>query len=259
MKILNHHIARMYVLTILLLAVFDTASSYALREIPLALITALVSAAAVEIAITRIYLKRSLKVPYSAIITGLIIGSVAPINAPLLFAAFASAVAILSKFFIKTKSTNILNPGALGLLAALAVFGLGDQWWAVGTFNIFGIMVTFAPIFIISAYEARRAISGISLALVTITISLILSRSAGAASFSGVLTALISVNYLFAFVMVTDPKTSPHKKSLQVIFGCGVALVSAALVLYGIHYALLIALLLGNVVYGIYRAKTGVR
>ncbi len=259
MKILNHHIARMYVLMILLLSIFATASSYALREVPLALIAAVISTSVAEAAITRFYLKRSPKIPYSAIITGLIIGSVAPINAPILLAVLASAIAMLSKFFIKAKSTNILNPGAIGLLIGLAAFGAGDQWWAAGNFNVFGVLIALTPIFIISAYEARRAVSGLSFVAVTIIISLIISRSAGLASISGLLAVLTSVNYLFAFVMVTDPKTSPHNKGLQALFGGGVASAAAALVIYGIPYALLIALLAGNMLYATYRIRTGGR
>lgn len=258
MKILNQHIARMYVLTIILLTAFDIVSSYNLRQVPYALIIAVVASMLVEIAITKLYLKQNIKIPFSAMVTGLIIGSVAPINAPLMLVLVASLIAIVSKFFIRIKSTNILNPATIGLLVALAIFGVGDQWWAASSYNVYGLIISFTPLFIIGAYEARRMVSGLSYVIITLVLSLVLSKS-GNLALGTVVTLIFSINYLFAFVMVADPKTSPHKKSLQVVFGGSVALISALLLVYGIPYALLIALLIANIGYGVYRIKTGTR
>ncbi len=259
MKILNQNIARMYVLTIILLSTFAIISSYTLKQVPYALIAAILTSSLVEVAIMKFYLKQSAKIPFSAIITGLIIGSVAPINASILLVVLASIIAIASKFLIKAKGSNVFNPATLGLLIALAIFGVGDQWWAAGSYNLFGIAVSLTPLLIISAYESRRVISGISFVIISMIISLALSRSGDIASFGYILTLIFSVNYLFAFVMVADPKTSPNKNSMQALFGGSIALISAALVIYGIPYALLIALLMGNISYLAYRIRTGNR
>lgn len=259
MKILNQHIARMYVLTILLFSAFVVLASYGLGEIPYALLIAVISTSLVEIAITNYYLKQNLKIPYSAIITGLIIGSVAPINASFLLVAVAAVIAIMSKYFIKLKSTNIFNPATLGLLVALAIFGVGDEWWVASSYNIYGLLVSFTLLFIISAYEARRLISGLSFIVLTFVIGLILSKSGNLTSIIYLFTVLLSINYVFAFVMISDPKTSPHKTSLQAVFGGSIALISALLTVYGIPYALLISLLVGNGAYAAYRGRSGIR
>ena len=259
MKVLNQHIARMYVITIILFIAFVAVSSYDLGKIPYALITAIVFTSIVEVAVTKFYLKQSPKIPFSAIITGFIIGSVAPINASILLVVIASVIAILSKYFIKIKSTNVFNPATLGLLIALAIFGVGDEWWAASSYNVYGLLISFTPLFIISAYETRRAISGLSFVVITFVMGLILGKSGNLESITYLLTVLFSINYLFAFVMVADPKTSPHKNSLQVVFGGSIAIISALLTVYGIPYPLLISLLFGNLAYGAYRSRGGAR
>lgn len=255
MKILNQNVAWMYVVTIVLFIALISISSYSLGQIPYALIMAVISTSIVEAAVTKFYLGQNPKIPFSAIITGLIIGAVAPINAPVLLVVIASAAAILSKYFIKIKGTNIFNPAALGLLVSLAIFGMGDEWWATNSYNLYGLLVSFAPLFIISAYESRRTTSGLSFVVTTFIIGLILAKSGNLGSAGYMLNILLNINYLFAFVMVVDPKTSPSKRSLQVAFGGAIAVIAALLTAYGIAYALLISLLIADLAYGIYRSS----
>ena len=77
MKILNQHIARMYVITIILFIVVTAISSYDLKQPPYALIVAVALTSLIEVVVTKFYLKQNAKIPFSAIITGFIIGSVA--------------------------------------------------------------------------------------------------------------------------------------------------------------------------------------
>ena len=64
----------MYVLTIILFIALVSISSYSLGQIPYALIMAVISTPLMDVALTKFYLKQSPKIPFSAIITGLIIG-----------------------------------------------------------------------------------------------------------------------------------------------------------------------------------------
>ena len=254
MKILNQNVAWVYVLTIILFIALVSISSYSLGQIPYALIMAVISTPLMDVALTKFYLKQSPKIPFSAIITGLIIGSVAPINAPILLVVIASMVAVLSKYLIKTKSSNVFNPATLGLLVSLAIFGIGDEWWATSSYNVYGLLVSFAPLFIVSAYEARRATSGLSFVATTFVIGLILAKSGNLVPVGYMLNILLNINYLFAFVMVADPKTSPNKKSLQIVFGGAIAVIAALLTIYGIAYPLLISLLIGDLAYSAYKS-----
>lgn len=249
----------MHAFTIILFIALISISSYSLGQIPYALIIAVISTSLLEVAVIKFYLKQSPKIPFSAIITGLIIGSVAPINAPILLVVIASVVAVLSKYLIKIRSLNIFNPATLGLLVSLAIFGIGGDWWAASSYNVYGLLISFAPLFIISAYEARRATSGLSFVATTFIIGLILAKSGNLVPVGYMLNILLNINYLFAFVMVVDPKTSPNKKSLQVVFGGAIAVIAALFTSYGIAYPLLISLLIGGLAYSAYKSMGLVR
>ena len=118
----------MHLWTIALVSILVVVSSYTMRVVPVSLILAVILCAVLEMLVRRLYLRHPFKMPWSGLITGLIIGSVAPVNVPLALVAVAAAIAILSKFFIQYKSSNIFNPATLGLIIALPLFALGDEW-----------------------------------------------------------------------------------------------------------------------------------
>lgn len=242
----------MYLWAIVLLSGLAAVSSYTLHIFPLPLLLAVGLAAFIEVAIRKYYLKQSFKIPFSGLITGLIIGSVAPTNAPLLLISIAAAVAITSKFFLQFKSSNIFNPAALGLVIALVIFGLGDVWWAASSYNLYGIAISLTPILIILAYEARRLPAALSFVAANVALNLILGGF-HLGSISSLATLLFSVNYFFAFVMLVEPKTSPHNRYAQVAYGIGIALLYTAFAFLRVPYSLLAVLLIGNMAYAFYR------
>lgn len=250
MRIGNHHMARMYLLTIALLVVLAVVGAYQANKFPLALICAVVSCILIDFVIVKAS-KKAFRVPLVAIITGLIIGSVAPITASILLVVLASFIAEVTKFFLKAKSRNIFNPAALGLLIALLIFGVGDEWWATPTIHAFGFMIPIAAILIISAYEVKRLPLAL-VATVATAIGVVITAGFGLSAGS-LLTAILTINYYFIFLMVVDPKTSPTKVSGQVIYGIGVALIALLLILAKIPYPLLVTLLLANVFYALFR------
>lgn len=65
--------------------------------------------------------------------------------------------------------------------------------------------------------------------------------------------------YYFAFIIVSEPKTSPWVKSEQTVFGIGIAILSVLpLIVFGFysHVVSLVALLLGNLMYAAYRVAS---
>ncbi len=252
MRLLGNPVALMHVLAVLLLSMLAAFSAYTLRAVPVALLSAVAASAIVEMLIRKYYLRHRFRIPFSGIITGLIIGSVAPVNAPVTLAIVASAAAIASKFLIRYKGTNIFNPASLGLLMALPLFGMGSEWWAAGGYNLHGIAISLAPILIMLAYEARRMPAALSF----VAASLLLAAAAAglqALSLYGVSALAFSVNYYFAFVMLIEPKTSPHGTYAQLAYGSALAMLYTALAYSRFTYPFLAALLLGNIAYAIYR------
>ncbi|MFI5412618.1 MAG: RnfABCDGE type electron transport complex subunit D [Candidatus Micrarchaeales archaeon] len=253
MKILDQPVGGMYLWAVALLSFFVIVASYTLHTFPLALVFGVMAAALIEILIRKFYLKHKFKIPFSGIITGLIIGSVAPINASLFLIAIAVMIAIISKFFIQFKGSNIFNPASLGLIIALAIFGVGDEWWVASNYNIYGIAISLTPLLVILAYEARRLTSAFSFVVVILVLDLILGNYLHSISLSTFAALLFSVNYYFAFVMLIEPKTSPHNKYAQIVYGGLTALLYLGFILYRMPYSLLAALLLANFSYLIYR------
>jgi enediyne biosynthesis protein E5 len=252
-------VAWMYKSTIILLILVVAVTSYYLHQIPFAVVTAAIACSVIEISIKKIYQKKKLEIPYTAIITGIIIGSVAPNNVTWIILVLVSAVAILSKFFIKLKSSNIFNPAALGLLVVLPLFAIGDAWWVAAPIEVYGVLIALTPLLVICAYDARRLFVGLSFAATVLIVPLIIHGFVGIQSPAAAWTAIISVNYFLAFIMVSEPKTSPNKRHVQIFYGIGVGILVSIMSFYKVPYSLLIPLIIGNVVYAIYRTKSGSR
>lgn len=251
MRILNRTVS-MHILAIALLSMLAAVSSYTLHVFPFALILSVALAGLFEILIRKFYLKHRFKIPYSGLITGLIIGAVAPINAPLLLVAIAAAIAIASKFFIRFRSSNIFNPAALGLVIALAAFGIGDEWWIASNYNVYGIALSLTPLLVILAYEARRLPAALSFVGMSLALGLALG-GLSAISSAAIVALLFGVNYFFAFVMLVEPKTSPSNRYAQVVYGASLAVLYVAFAFLRMPYPLLLVLLAGNLFYLAYR------
>jgi len=240
----------MYLSTIVLIVILAIAGAYGVRTFPLALVVAVVSCVIIEMAIVKVTGQKP-RVPLVAIITGLIIGSVAPIDASFFLIIAACLIAETTKFFLKAKGRNIFNPAAIGLLVALVAFGAGDEWWAAVSVHAHGLLIPLAAILIIAAYEGRRWIAGLSAAGVGAVGIIILSGTG--LSGAGVVASILSVNYFFAFLMVADPKTSPNAPAGQILYGVGIAAISALLLFAHVPYSLLISLIVANIVYALFR------
>jgi Na+-translocating ferredoxin:NAD+ oxidoreductase RnfD subunit len=249
----------MYKTIIILLILVAGSVSYFLHQFPYSILIAVIACSIFELAIQKVHHKRKLEIPYTAIISGIIIGSVAPVNTSLLILVLVSAVAILSKNFIKLKGSNIFNPSAFGLLIVLTIFGIGESWWIASPVPVYGVLIAFTPILAICAYDARRLLVGLSFAITVFVIPLLGHGLVQLQSLSALWTAVISVNYFLAFIMVSEPKTSPNKKHVQVIYGVGLGIIVSLMILYKVPYSLLLPLIIGNIAYAIYRIKSGSR
>lgn len=258
MKVFNTLIPSMYVWTIFLISLLAAFESYLYRQVPLNLLVSVAVAAAVDMLLKKFYLKTELKIPYSAIISGLIIGSVAPINSPLLLGAVAAVVAILSKIFIRIKGSHIFNPATLGLLISLFLFSQGDQWWAANGYNFLGYIIPLSLVLVISNYKARKLFVSAPFLLTTLVLGLAITTASHfqITAFT-IVSSLLQLNFFLAFIMVSEPKTSPFMKKEQIVFGAGVGALTFAFGFLGFGYTLLMSLLLGNLCFALWKIYSG--
>jgi len=143
-------------------------------------------------------------------------------------AALAAAAAIASKFALRIREKHIFNPTAFGLAVVL---GAADDAWVSagqwGTAPLAGLWIVGIGSLVIR--RAQR--SDITWAFLGCYLVLLFSRSWWLGDPIEIATHHISSGafLVFAFFMVSDPRTSPDARAGRVLFACLVA--ATALVL----------------------------
>ena len=208
------------------------------------------------------YLRRRVVfLPYSAIITGLILTLIIDPSAMWYQIAIIAAAAMAIKNFIRPLGRHIFNPAASGLLIGWVVFGLQPSWWAASAYNPTSFFaLTNLPVLIpilligcISLYRYRRYASAV---LYVVVYCLLLFLTNLSVSLTSAALTILSIGTLFyTFLMLVEPMTSPVNKRRQVLYGAVVAAGTVALVhlqkIWGIAIfdVSLTALLLGNLLF----------
>ena len=243
----------MYFWAIVLLLLCAATSSFAIKAFPTNLVIAVAACLLLDIATKGFVLKKGFKFSASAAISGIIIGSIAPLNSAPVAILVAAAVAIASKYIIKIKGRHVFNPATLGLLVSLSLFRLGDEWWAASGFNIAGFIVPVTFLLIIANYKADKL--KVSIPFLAATAVLYAATQFINVPFTayGIFTFFSSLPFYFAFIMLSEPKTSPNAPREQIAFGVAIAVIVFALDAH-IKYSFFIALLAGNLAFALYRS-----
>ncbi len=249
---LKDYLNSMYVWTIVLLLFLAAAASITLKIFSWNLIIAIFVCSVFDILIKKFFLKKALSFPFSAFITGTIIGSIITFNAPLFAVLTACVFAIASKNLVRLKFGHIFNPATLGLLVALAFFNLGDEWWAAIGFNFLGLIIPISVILILANYKAMKLRVSIPFLIVVAALYYI-TDFVKITSPIGILSFVNVLPFYFAFIMLSEPKTSPYKTNEQIVFGISLAILYFSLDFFGIKFPFFIALLIGNLAYALYR------
>ena len=160
--------------------------------------------------------KKRWVLPYSAVITGFLVGLI--LNPSFLVWQFSlvTALAIFSKYLILPGKKHIFNPAAFGLLAASFIFADAISWWGVSWSMQIWIFVFIAVGYVL--WRLHRLWLPIGFLLVYWTY---LSLQGG---FSLTLISDPTVA-LFAFIMLPEPQTASIKGYFKYTFGILVATV----------------------------------
>ncbi len=214
----------------------------------LSLASAILTAGAIDAVILR-WRGRAWEFPSGAVLTGLIIAMVLSPQEPWYAVAWTSAVAILSKYFVRTKLANVFNPAAFAIVATFYIFDTGQSWWgALPEITPYAIVVLIGT----GVFIADR-VNKMPLVLVFLGVYFACFTAASLAGEPRHVAEIFRAPDLhaalyFAFFILTDPPTSPVKYRDQVICGVIVAVVSFAVFQWiGAAYYLLAGVLVGNV------------
>jgi Na+-translocating ferredoxin:NAD+ oxidoreductase RnfD subunit len=212
------------------------------------LLIAIAAACAVDLAIQKL-LRDDFEFPSGAILTGLIVAMVLSPHEPWYVPALTSAIGVFSKHLFRTKSANVFNPAAFGLVATFYMFGTGQSWWgALPEVTPYALIVLFAA----GVFIAER-VKKIPLVLIFLGVYFFLF------TVTAYLGAPVNVaeifrapdfhaTLFFAFFILTDPPTSPVSYRDQLVCGVIVAVAGYAVFEFvGAAYYLLAGALVGNI------------
>ena len=219
-----------------------------IRLVAPGLASAVVAAGLIDVLALR-WSRNAWEFPSGAVLTGLLVAMVLTPHEPWYVPACTSAVAIAGKYIARTRSANVFNPAALGLVATFYIFNTGQSWWgALPEISPIALVVLFVTgVFIadrVNKVPLVLIFLGAYFLLFTLSAYLGDPRKVAEIFRAPDLHAVL----FFAFFILTDPPTSPVKYPDQLVCGVMVALVSYAIFeSVGAAYYLLAGVLVGNI------------
>jgi Na+-translocating ferredoxin:NAD+ oxidoreductase RnfD subunit len=212
------------------------------------LASAVIVAGAIDVLVLR-RTRNAWEFPSGAVLTGMLVAMVLTPHEPWYVAACTSAVAIVSKYLVRTRSANVFNPAALALVITFYMFDTGQSWWgALPEITPLALVLLFAT----GIFIADR-VNKVPLVLIFLGAYFLLFTLAAFLGDPGKVAEIFRAPDLhavlfFAFFILTDPPTSPVKYPDQLVCGVIVAVVSYAIFAWvGAAYYLLAGVLVGNI------------
>jgi Na+-translocating ferredoxin:NAD+ oxidoreductase RnfD subunit len=225
-----------------------SAPGQGIRVLGPGLLSAAVVAGLVDALIIRAR-KKVWEFPSGALLTTMIVAMVLRAQEPWWVTTITSVAAILSKYLFRSRHANVFNPAALAIIASFYVFHTGQSWWGALTEVPLAaqLVLVLAGLFItdrINKMPLVLAFLGTYFLLFTLTAFVSEPRRVAEVFRPPDIEAVL----FFAFIILTDPPTSPAKYPDQMVCGAIVAVVSYAFFEWaGVVYYLLAGVLAGNV------------
>lgn len=237
------------ILILILAALIGVAApGQGLRTVLPGILAAVAAAGLVDLLILR-FRKKVWEIPDGAMLTAMITAMVLRAQEPWYVVAITSVAAILSKYIFRSRHANVFNPAALAVIASYYVFHTGQSWWGALTEMPLAVQVLLlvGGLFITDRVNKMPLVlTFLGTYFVLFTVTSFIADPRWVAEIYR-LPDLEAALY-FAFIILTDPPTSPAKYPDQLIFGVLVAGVSFAFFEWaGVVYYLLAGVLVGNV------------
>lgn len=171
------------------------------------------------------------------------------------FAFLSAFLANASKYILAIKKKHIFNPAAIGVLIAGILSGQAASWW-IGNVYLVPVVIIFGLILLRKTSRFTLVISFLSVFIIS---TLFMHQYSGLSNmFSFTNKAIFySPVLFFAFIMLTEPLTSPTTKWLRIIYGAIVGVIFDPFIHIGTLYSTPeIALVIGNIFSYIVSPKT---
>ncbi|SDN47600.1 NQR2, RnfD, RnfE family [Fictibacillus solisalsi] len=221
------------------------------------ILTGIVVSVTTEVVLTRL-VHKVWRFPLSAVITGTGVGLLISSPYPWIY-ALTSFLSIVIKMFVRFKKGHIFNPNNIAVV--LVLFTLNQ--YAVSTpkqwTNGFEIMMVILLLGIFATYMANRLDVVLSFLGSFTLFGLLRHYWLGAPMYAALGPLMGASLQLFAFFMITDPKSTPSTRRERILFAFLVGALDAIFRIYRIpnpqFYALSLISLLTIIPFRIWIAK----
>lgn len=158
---------------------------------------------------------------------------------------WASVFAMATKYMFAIRKKHIFNPAAIAIVITSFTLGLSGSWW-VGTPWMVGPVLIGGILMVRKLIRFDLVLSFFVSATVTLVISRIAMGSFGLTDLERFFLA--SPVFFFAFVMLTEPLTSPPTRTLRIWYGLIVGFFFVPTVHIGsFYFTPELALIIGNI------------
>ncbi len=160
-------------------------------------------------------------------------------------AIFSSVAAMVSKYLLAISKKHIFNPAAIAVVLAPFIISQSASWWVAD--------IHLLPFVLIGGLLIVKKIKRFDLVLGFFVAALATIAATNWVAGTDILNAwwitlLYSPIYFFAFIMLTEPQTTPPTKWLRVTYGALVGFLFAPLLNFGSIYSTPeLALVMGNI------------
>ena len=160
------------------------------------------------------------------------------------FLIFASVWAMASKYLFAIGKKHIFNPAAFAVALTAIVINEPATWWIGGTIAMMPLVVGGGLLIVRKIRRFDLVLSFVAVAFATI-----IATSSSGDYLTAITQTLLHTSFFFlAFVMLTEPLTTPPSAWLRILYGAIVGFLFAPNVHIGSFYLTPeIALLVGNV------------
>jgi Na+-translocating ferredoxin:NAD+ oxidoreductase RnfD subunit len=237
-------------LVTIILAVFIAvaAPGQGFRAVMAGLVSAAIAAGLVDLIVLRVR-KKFWEFPSGAVLTAMIVAMVLRAQEAWYVVTITSVAAVFSKYLFRSRSANVFNPAALAIIASFYVFHTGQSWWGALT----DVPVPAKVVLLAAGVFIANRVNKLPLVLTFLgayfllfTVTAFVSNPLALAEIFR--TPDVEAALYFAFIILTDPPTSPAKYPDQIVCGLIVAIVSYGFFEWaGVVYYLLAGVLAGNV------------
>lgn len=186
----------------------------------------------------------------SVFITALILTLIIPVKFPLnlMYMIGASGIAMASKYLLTVEKRHLFNPAAVSVAAISLLSPEHTATWWIGTPSMLPFVLIGGLLLVRKAQRESLVFSFIVAYIIAITLGSLINHGSITTLFSTwQLSVFHSAVFFFAFVMLTEPLTSPATENKQTYYSYLVAILYSTPVLRVFNFTPELALCIGNV------------